>query len=145
SLNHLWSGGDLPLDLGAISGAHRGDQGCNFWVYRPGRRLGDDVSSKLCALIDPGAQEPDFVVRERPGRRHLQAAVAVNRAADQLAGGAVPDLYDGAIIATAQGILTQVKPQAGLLNLTPMAGVTFLCKQRLDVLPIVNFPRGCRR
>src|SRR5262245_26806494 len=52
SFNHLWTGGDLPLDLTAISGAHRGDQRCNFRVYWHARRLGDDVCAKLCALID---------------------------------------------------------------------------------------------
>src|SRR5215510_10768184 len=110
SVNNPWTGGDLPLDLRAISGAHRGDQGCNFRVYWNARRLGEDVCAKLCALIDPGAQQADFIVGERPCRGHLQSAVAVHHATDQLACGAVSDFDDRAVIASAQCILTQVKP-----------------------------------
>src|SRR5262245_42693176 len=122
-----------------MSGAYCGDEGCNFRVYWNARRLGDDVCAKLCALIDPGAQQPDFIIGESPSGRHLQSAVAVHHAADQLACGAVSDFYDGSVIAPAQCILTQVKPEASLLNIRPMAGVTFRCQQRLDVLLIVNF------
>jgi hypothetical protein len=56
SPNRFWTNGDLPLNLSVISGADRGDQRCDFGVYWPGRRLGDDICTKLCALIDPGAQ-----------------------------------------------------------------------------------------
>src|SRR5262249_25128252 len=142
SLNHLWTGGDLPLDLRAISGTHRCDQRCDFGVYWTARLLCDDICAKFCSLVDPGAQQPDFIVGERPCRRHLQSAVAVHHAADQLACGAVSDFDYWAVVAPAQGILTQVKPQAGLLNVRPVAGVTFPSEQRLDVLFIVNFPGG---
>jgi hypothetical protein len=40
---------------------------------------------------------------------------------DQLAGGAVADFDDWTVIAAAQSILAQVKPQTGLLNLRPVA------------------------
>src|SRR5215207_6959775 len=104
SLDHLGTGGDLLLDLTAIPGADRSDQRRDFGVRVPRWRLGDDVGAKLRALVYPGAQQPDLVVRERPGRGHLQAAVAVHEAPDQLARGAVTDLDDGAVIAAAQGI-----------------------------------------
>src|SRR5262249_61922584 len=98
------------LDLSPISGARRGDRRSDFRVYWLAPRLGDDVCAKLYALIDPGAQQSNFIVGERPSRRHLQAAITVHDAADQLAGGAVSHFDDGAVIAAAQSILTQVKP-----------------------------------
>src|SRR4030095_5202215 len=100
SINHLGTGGDLLLDLTAISGADRGDQRRDFGVHWPRWRLCDDVGAKFRALIYPGAQQPDFIVGERSGRRHLQATIAVHDAANQLAGRAVTDFDDGAVIAT---------------------------------------------
>src|SRR5689334_7347536 len=99
SLDHLGTSGDLLLDLTMISGANRANQRCDFGVYRPARRLRDDVGAKLRALIYPGAQQSNLIVRERPGGRHLHAAIAVHQAADQLAGGAVTDFDDWAVIA----------------------------------------------
>lgn len=79
--NRLPTGGDLP-DLSAISGADRGDQRCYFRIYRQARRLSEDICAELCALIDPCAKQPDFIVGERPGRRHLEASVAVHKGAE---------------------------------------------------------------
>src|SRR5215510_12919860 len=105
SINHLGTGGDLPLDFTAISGADRGDQRRDFGVLWLAWRLCDDVGAKFRALIYPGAQQPDFMVGERPGRGHLQAAISVHQAADQLAGGAVADFDDWTVIAPTQSIL----------------------------------------
>src|SRR4030095_14303858 len=117
STKHLGTGGDLPLDLTAISGAGRGDQRRDFGVHWPEWRLCDYVGAKFRALIYPGAQQPDFMVGERPGRGHPHAAVAVHKAVDQLAGGAVADFDDWAVIAAAQSILAYAKPQTSRLNL----------------------------
>ena len=62
--------------------------------------------------------------------------------AEPSANNASPGFDDRTVVASAQRILTKVKPEAGLLNIRPMAGVTFLCEQRLNVLLVVNFPGG---
>src|SRR5215475_13684924 len=124
--NQLGAGGDLLLDLIAISGAYRGDERHDFGIHRLAWRLCDDVGAELRALIYPGSQQPDFFVRERARWRHLQPAVAVHQTADQLAGAAGADFDDRTVIAAAQRVLAQIQPQAGLLNLRPMAGVTIL-------------------
>src|SRR5215813_7839536 len=124
--NQLGAGSELLLDLMAISGAYRCDERRDFGIHRLAWRLCDDVGAELRALIYPCAQQPDFFVCERARWRHLQPAVAVHQTADQLAGGAVADFDDRTVITAAQGILAQIQPQAGLLNLRPMAGITIL-------------------
>src|SRR5262245_25328030 len=101
SLNHLGIGGDLPLNLTALSGSYSGDQRRDFGINWLEWRLCDDVGAKLRALIYPGAQQSDFFVRERASGRHLQPAIAVHQAADQLASGAIADFDDRAVITAA--------------------------------------------
>src|SRR5581483_6480904 len=86
-LNCLGADSDLLLDLTAISGADGGDECCNLWIHWLGWRLCDDVGAEFRPLIYPGAQQPDFLVGERTGRRHLQSAITVHQTADQLAPG----------------------------------------------------------
>ena len=48
---------------------------------RASEELLADLGPEVRALIDPRAQNADLVIRQRPGRRHLHAAVAMDERA----------------------------------------------------------------
>ena len=122
------------LDVSGGAGANGGDEGRDFRV--DGRRRGFlfDLGAEVGALIDPGFQERDFLFRQRACWGHLQAAIAIHDAANQLALGALAGDDDGTIIAAAHRVLPLVETQAGLLHVLAVAGVAALCQEGLDLL-----------
>src|SRR5437899_11648803 len=47
--------------------------------------VGENGFGEITALVDPGAQNSDFLVRKRSVRRHLKPTVTADQTADQLA------------------------------------------------------------
>jgi hypothetical protein len=81
---------------------------------------------------------------EWSGRRHLEAAVTINEALDELAFGGVADVDHRAVIAAPKSVLTLVETKSGLLDFIAVAGVAFLGEDGLDVFFEINFPIGGR-
>src|SRR5262249_28608742 len=113
--------GDELFDCFGIRGADGRNEGCQLRVHRLGGRLLLDFDPEVRALVYPGAQEPDLIIRERTGRRHLESAIAIDQPADELTAGAVAGNDYRPVVAAAEGGLAAVEPEPCLLHFRAMA------------------------
>jgi len=137
-------GGEKLRGGGQIFGADGRDECGELGVHRDRGRLSGDLDAEVSSLVDPGAEDADFVIGKWAGRGHLEATIAVDKTENEFAASAVSGHDDGAVIAAAHGVLPFIESETGLLGVVTVAGVTLLGKDRLDFLFEVDFVCGGR-
>ena len=88
--------------------------------------------------IDPGAQHANFFGRQRARRRHLQSGVGSDQTLNQFALGRAARHDDNAVVASAEGVLSQVEPQTRLLLQRSVAAEASIGENRPDLLLVID-------